>query len=64
MKRNKTFDCVEMKRHIQEKIYEETRNMDHDQFQAYFRRRIANSRFASFLSQPSESEEEIEREVT
>ena len=29
------FDCVEMKRRIQEKIYEETRGMKPDEFLAY-----------------------------
>jgi chemotaxis regulatin CheY-phosphate phosphatase CheZ len=61
MKKNKVFDCVEMKRSIQEKIYEETKSMDHEQFQAYFHRRITNSRFAPFLNQPSEIEQKIDQ---
>lgn len=60
MKKNKTFDCIEMKRRIQEKIYEETKNMDHEQLVAYFQRRIANSPFASFLNRPSETQQKID----
>jgi len=50
-KKNKTFDCVEMKRQIQEQIYKETKDMTHEELLEYFRKRIANSRFASFLQQ-------------
>jgi hypothetical protein len=52
MRNNKAFDCVEMKRRIQERIYEETKDMTHEELLEYFRKRIANSRFASFLRQP------------
>ena len=52
MKKDKAFDCVEMKRRIQEKIYEETKNMTHEELLEYFHKRIANSRFASFLQKP------------
>lgn len=52
MKKSKAFDCVEMKRRIQEQIHEETKNMTHEELLEYFRKRIANSRFASFLQQP------------
>ena len=48
----KRFDCVEMKHRIQERIYEDTKDMDHQEFAAYMRNRIANSRFASFLDRP------------
>lgn len=51
-KRTKTFDCVQMKRLIQENMYEETKGMTQDERLAYFRRRIAGTRFASFLDQP------------
>ncbi len=37
---------------IQEKIYEETKNMTHEELPEYFHMRIANSRFASFLQKP------------
>jgi hypothetical protein len=50
-KKNKEFDCVEMKRRIQEKIYEETKDMTNEELIEYFHKRIANSRFASFLQQ-------------
>ena len=49
---NRTFDCVEMKRRIQKRIYEETKAMNHEEFSAHMRGRIAASRFASFLERP------------
>ena len=45
----KRFDCVQMKRRIQERIYAETRGMGHDELIEYFRRRIASSQFAYVL---------------
>jgi hypothetical protein len=51
-KKDKDFDCVEMKRRIQEQIYSETKGMTHEELLEYFRQRIANSRFAAFLQQP------------
>jgi hypothetical protein len=48
-KQAKAFDCVEMKRRIQEEIYEETRDMTPDELLAYFRARIKGSRFSDFL---------------
>ena len=53
-KQKKKFDAIEMKRQIQEEIYEETKDMSPDEFIAYVRQRIANSRFADFLSEPSQ----------
>ena len=50
--KNKKFDCVEMKRRIQERIYEETKDMDHREFADHIRKRISASRFASFLERP------------
>jgi hypothetical protein len=54
MKRKiKTFDCIEMKRRIQEKIYEDTKGMTRAEVREYTRQRIANSEFASFLDRPA-----------
>lgn len=44
--RTKSFDCVEMKRRIQEKMYEQTSGMTSSQLLAYIRDRAANSRFS------------------
>jgi len=50
----KAFDCVEMKRRIQEHIHAEPRGMDADELLAWFHRRVASSRFAALFSeQPS-----------
>lgn len=51
----KQFDCVEMKRRLQERIYEETRGMTPAQRVAHAQARIAKSRFAAFLRQPGGS---------
>ena len=52
-RKNKSFDCVAMKRQIQEQIYEETKGMSRAEFREYIRNRIANSRFADFLDRPA-----------
>jgi len=49
MKAKKAFDCVEMKRRIQEQIYQETRDLSGKKLITYFQRRIARSEFADFL---------------
>jgi hypothetical protein len=53
-KRTKTFDCIRMKREIQERIYNQTRGMSFEQRQQYTQDRIRNSRFASFLDRQNE----------
>ena len=45
----KTFDCVEMKRRIQEKIYEETRDMSREEYLAFIRRRVDEGPFGELL---------------
>ena len=50
-KKSKPFDCVEMKRRIQEKIYAETRDLGPQELLDYFRKRVAASRFAPLLSE-------------
>ena len=45
----KRFNCVEMKRRIQEKIYEETKEMKPDEFLAHIHKQVEESRFAGFL---------------
>jgi hypothetical protein len=44
-----------MKRGIQERMYEATKGMSHQEFAAHIRKRIADSRFASFLDRPVSS---------
>ena len=48
---NKTreFACVEMKRRLQEQLYEATKGMTPEEYLAYIHQCIANSQFASFL---------------
>jgi len=48
-KKRKPFDCVAMKRRIQERIYAETRGFGPRELLKYFRTRVASSRFASLL---------------
>lgn len=45
----KTFDCIKMKREIQERLYKETHDMNVLEFREHLRKRIAKSRFSSFL---------------
>lgn len=44
--KEKRFDCVEMKRRIQERIYEETKGMSAEEIVAYFHRRVEGGPFA------------------
>ncbi|OHB78470.1 MAG: hypothetical protein A2Z25_21230 [Planctomycetes bacterium RBG_16_55_9] len=46
MKPHKTFDCIEMKRKIQEKIYEDTKNFSREELIAYFRHHAQTGPFA------------------
>lgn len=46
MKRRKGFDCVEIKRKTQEKIYEETKHLSREELVAYFRRHVERGPFA------------------
>lgn len=48
-KKDKKFDCVEMKRRIQEKIYEETKDLSREELVAYFRKRVEEGPFAELL---------------
>jgi hypothetical protein len=52
MKTIKKFDCIAMKRRIQEHIYKETARMNHEEFRTYVRERIEKSRFGDFLRKP------------
>jgi len=52
-KATKEFDCVDMKRRIQEKIREETKGMDGREFAQHVHKRIEASRFAPFLKRPA-----------
>lgn len=52
-KETKEFDCVEMKRRIQEEIYRETQSMTDEEFIDYIHACIRESEFADFLDLPS-----------
>ncbi len=43
------INAIELKRRIQEKIYEDTQHMTPEEFIAYMHGRIANSQFVSML---------------
>ena len=45
-KTQKKFDCVEMKRHIQEKMYEETKNLDMTEFMDHVSKAVQKGHFA------------------
>jgi hypothetical protein len=52
MKRKKGFDCVDMKRKAQEKIYQETKHLNRDELVAYFRRQVETGPFAHLRKGP------------
>ena len=52
MKPRKTFDCVEMKRKIQEKIHEETKDLSKEELVDYFHRHAETGPFAELWKQP------------
>jgi len=45
----KTFDCVEMKRRIQEKIYQETKDMSREEYLAFIRKQVDEGPFGKLL---------------
>jgi len=45
-KLQKKFDCVEMKRNIQEKMYEETKNMNMTEFMDHVSTAVQKGHFA------------------
>jgi len=52
MKRKKEFDCVQMKRRIQEKIYDQTKNLSREELVAYFHRHAETGPFADLWKKP------------
>ena len=52
MKPRKTFDCVEMKRKIQERIYEETKGLSREELIDYFHRHAQTGPFAELWKKP------------
>jgi hypothetical protein len=55
MKRKKTFDCVEMKRKAQEKIYAETKHLSRDELVEYFHRQVETGPFAHLWKRPKKT---------
>ena len=45
MKAKKDFDCLEMKREIQEKMYEQTKDMTPKQEQEFIRKSVESGSF-------------------
>jgi len=48
----KTFDCVEMKRRAQARIYEETKDMSPGKLVAYFHKSVAEGPFGALWAKP------------
>lgn len=63
-KYKKKFDCVAMKRALQEKIYEETKGMSAKERLEYTHEKISSSRFAFFLSLPQANIRYFSKEYT
>jgi hypothetical protein len=58
-KQSEPIGAVAMKHRIQEKIYEDTKDMTPEAFIAYMRQRIMNSQFADFLKQVDSSQSQF-----
>lgn len=52
--KKKDFDCIVMKRKIQEKIASETEGLNHEELLHYYKQRVANSRFAGIIKTKEE----------
>lgn len=48
-RKTKTFDCVEMKRRIQEKIYQKTKDMSREEYLAFIRKQVDEGPFGELL---------------
>jgi hypothetical protein len=48
-KKMKKFDCIEMKRNIQDKIYNETKNMSREEYLAFIRKQVDDGPFGELL---------------
>jgi len=55
MTAKKNFDCVEMKRTAQERIYEETKHLSRDELVAYFRHHAETGPFAQLWGKSKKS---------
>lgn len=51
------IDCIQMKREIQSRIYEDTKNMTHEEFLRHIRKTIASSRFAKYIQTDRSAEQ-------
>jgi len=56
----KTFDCIDMKRRIQEKIYNETCGMESKELLEYFHKQVAQGSFAHFFPELTKNNEKTE----
>ena len=45
----KNFDCADMKRRIQEKIYEQTKDMSREEYLAFIRKQVDEGPFGRLL---------------
>jgi hypothetical protein len=48
-RKTKKFDCIEMKRSIQDKIYNETKNMSREEYLAFIRKQVDEGPFGELL---------------
>lgn len=58
--RTKAFDCVKMKLLIQERIHTDTQGMGPEELLAYFRKRVASSRFARSFTKDEASKRQAQ----
>ena len=59
IKKDKDFDCVEMKNSIQAKIYAETKDMNTEELLAYFNRHLHGDAFWEQVSRNTKTKQEL-----
>jgi hypothetical protein len=56
MKGEKKFDCIKMKREIQARIYEEIKDLSHEEEMEYWRRKVEESPWGARFRAERESQ--------
>ncbi len=47
--KDKPFDCIKLKRELQARVYEETKDLNDDELREYFRRAVEESPWADLF---------------
>jgi len=63
-KKLKDFDCVVMKRKLQERVYEETKDMTYPELRAYLDKSLENNEFWQSLATTNNAQKQIQNTCT